>query len=337
MWRTPDSCRCLVRLMAAIAIPGALLLTPHVCTADTIALTKEGPRTAYEGDLIVYTLESLNIGTTIIEAAEVRDILPAAVDFVAATPTPGGVYDPVSGVWSLPDLGVDAASNSAGLRIEALVKANLVPDPAAFVTATNRAEVIVPVLPETIAAEVSTNIVCTFCIDWEIVSVRLDSDHRVEPPDPFQSRFFLYVQVANKGPVASEATVSVTHFSINGGGFGAIELTPALPVPVVLDAGESRTITFSTDWEDGPDSDYTIYWGFEVSDTTLIDPVMPNTVSGSWSGKVEGGGGGGGCSIDVQASMDPLWLLVLVLPGIRLARHKACRLSAAPGLERAAS
>jgi len=191
------------------------------------------------------------------------------------------------------------------------------------------------VLPETIDAEVSTNIVCAFCIDWEIVSVRLGSDYRVEPPDPFQSRFFLYVQVANTGPVASEASVRVTHFSINWGGFGAIELTPALPVPVVLDAGESRTITFSTDWEDGPDSDYTIYRGFEVSDATLIDPVMPNTLSGSWSGKVEGGGGG--CSIDEQETMDPLWLFVLVLPGIRLARRKACRLAVAPGPERATS
>jgi uncharacterized repeat protein (TIGR01451 family) len=288
-----------------------------------MSLIKEGPKTAYEGALIKYTLESMNTGVTTIEGAEVLETLPAIVEFVAATPTQGGAYDPVTGVWTLPDLGISENDKSAGLQIEALVKANLIPDPTGYVTATNEAEVILPALPETIKTEVSTNIVCAFCIDWEIVSVKLGSDHRVEPPDPFESRFFLYVQVANNGPVASEASLSVTHFKISGGGFGSVGLTPALPVPVSLDVGEIKTITFSTDWEEGPDSDYTISWRFEVSDITLMDPVMPNTVAGSWSGNVEGGGGGGGCSIyKKEAIIDPLWMLFFVFSGIHFMRNK---------------
>jgi uncharacterized repeat protein (TIGR01451 family) len=288
-----------------------------------MSLIKEGPKTAYEGALIKYTLESMNTGVTTIEGAEVLETLPAIVEFVAATPTQGGAYDPVTGVWTLPDLGISENDKSAGLQIEALVKANLIPDPTGYVTATNEAEVILPALPETIKTEVSTNILCAFCIDWEIVSVKLGSDHRVEPPDPFESRFFLYVQVTNNGPVASEASLSVTDFKISGGGFGSVGLTPALPVPVSLDVGEIKTITFSTDWEEGPDSDYTISWRFKVNDITLMDPVMPNTVAGSWSGNVEGGGGGGGCSIyKKETIIDPLWMLIFVFSGIHFMRNK---------------
>ena len=113
-------------------------------------------------------------------------------------------------------------------------------------------------------------------------------------------------------------------FRISGGGFGSVALTPALPVPVSLDMGEIRTITFSTDWEEGPDSDYTISWGFEVLGVTLMDPVMPDTVAGSWSGNVEGGGGGdGGCSIyKKDAAIYPYWRLFLVLSGFRLIRNR---------------
>jgi uncharacterized repeat protein (TIGR01451 family) len=311
-----------VRINAGFVL-AMLFVVPQVCTSGTLSLTKEGPETAYEGDLIEYRLETVNTGVTVIEAAEILETLPASVEFVAATPTQGGSYDPVSGIWTLPNLGISENDNTAGLHIEALVKANLIPDPTGYVTARNAAEVILPAFPETVKAEVSTNIVCAFCIDWEIVSVKLGSDHRVEPPDPFESRFFLYVQVANNGPVASEATLGVTYFTISGGGFGSVALTPALPVPVSLDAGEIKTITFSTDWEEGPDSDYTISWAFEVSDVTLMDPVMPNTVAGSWSGNVEGGGGGGGCSLyEREAAIDPFWMLFLVFSGFRLIRNK---------------
>lgn len=320
-----ESCTQCVRGRAYGVIFTVLLVVPLVAASDTITLNKEGPETAYEGDLIEYSLEVVNTGVVIIDGVEVLDTLPAEVDFVDAMPTPGGVYNPVSGVWTLPALGTGEDDNAAGLKIQALVEANLIADPTKFVTVTNRAEVTAPVLPERINVEVNTNIVCAFCIDWEIVSVELGSDHKVDPPDPFKSRFFLHVQVANNGPVISEATLSVTHFNISGGGFGSVALAPALPVPILLDVGEIQTITFSTDWEDGPDSDYTISWGFKVSDVALMDPVVPNTSTGSWSGKVEGGGGGGsggGCSIYGKADIDPLWLCFLILPGIFLVRRK---------------
>lgn len=306
----------LVRVNSSLIL-AVLFVVPQLCFSGTMSLIKEGPKTAYEGDLIEYILECVNTGVTLIEGAAILETLPANVEFVAATPTQGGSYNPVSGVWTLPNLGISENDKSASLHIQTLVKANQIPDPTGYVTARNEAEVILPAFPETIKSEVSTNIVCAFCIDWEIVSVKLGSDHRVEPPDPFESRFFLYVQVTNNGPVASEATLSVTQFKISGGGFGSVGLTPALPVPVSLDVGEIKTITFSTDWEEGPDSDYTISWGFEVSDVTLMDPVMPNTVAGSWAGNVEGGGGGGGCSISKEATVDPLWMLFLVFFGIR--------------------
>ena len=323
MGRILEFCTNYPERISTCYILAVLLVVPQPCIGGTISLIKEGPKTAYEGDLIEYTLESVNTGTTIIEGAEILETLPAIVDFVAATPTQGGAYDPVSGIWTLPSLGIGENDKSAGLHIEALVKTNLIVEPGGYVTAINKAEVILPDLPETIKTEVSTNIVCAFCIDWEIVSVQLTSDYRVEPPDPFELRFFLHVQVTNNGPVASEATLSVTNFSISGGGFGSVSLTPALPVAVSLDVGEIKTITFSTAWEEGPDSDYTISWGFEVSDVTLTDPVMPNTVTGSWSGSVEGGGGGGGgCSIYRKATIDPLWILFLVIPGFCLRRNK---------------
>ena len=97
-------------------------VVPQVCISGTLSLIKEGPKTAYEGDLIEYSLETVNTGSTIIEGAEILETLPDIVEFVAATPTQDGTYDPVSGIWTLPNLGVSENDKSAGLHIEVLVK-----------------------------------------------------------------------------------------------------------------------------------------------------------------------------------------------------------------------
>jgi len=322
----PESVTPYILPMAAGAIFTILLsFTTPLSASETLTLLMEGVKTVYEGDQAEYYLEVENTGAAPVAGVKVLDALPAMVEFVDAIPTSGGTYDPVSGVWTLPDLGTGEDTRSAGLKILVLVQNGLINDPLEFVTAENRAEIIAPLFPETIKAAFSTNIVCAFCIDWEIVSVKLDSDSRVEFPDPLESRFFLYVEVRNNGPVYSDATLSARYFNISGGGFDTVALIPSTPVPVSLDAGETRTITFSTDWEDGPDSNYTISWEFEVSDLSREDPVTPNTVAGSWSGKVTGGGGGG-CSINDSATADPLWLLYLVLAGIYPARSKTRRL-----------
>ena len=104
-------------------------------------------------------------------------------------------------------------------------------------------------------------------------------------PNFRETRFFLNVKVANTGPVASEGTVTATRFDVSGGNFRpSLSLEPTLPVPVSLAAGETQTITFVTNWAEGPFSTYTIFWEFEVSDESLLDPVLPNTAAGSWTG-----------------------------------------------------
>jgi uncharacterized repeat protein (TIGR01451 family) len=288
-----------MRYFTTHAFLAVLLVFPLVGTSATVILTKDGPNTAREGDLIEYRLEVVNEGTASVAGVEVLDTLPAEVTFVQATPTPGGSYDPTSRVWTLPTLGTAAADKTAELRIEAMVSQNLITGPTDVVTATNRAEVVAPASQLPLEAQTTTNIVCTFCIDWEIVSVTLDSAY-TSFPDPFELRFFLHVEVTNNGPVTSDATVSVTHFDISGGGLGIATLSPALPVPVSLDPGQTQIITFATDWLVAPDSNYTISWEFEVSDVSLLDPIMPNTAADFWTGTVEGGGGGG-CFIATAA------------------------------------
>ena len=283
----------------------------------------EGPRTAYEGDLIGYSLVVENTGTTSIESGEVLDKLPITLEFADAIPTPGGIYDPVSGIWTLPTLGTDENSKTAGLRIQAIVQADLIADPTEYVTSINMAEVISPVFPEMIQVEVRTNIVCAFCIDWEISSVDLGYEDDWDN-DKYKSKFLFYVHVVNNGPVPSEAMVSNIYFNISGGGYGTVSLSPSEPVSVSLDINESQTITYSTGWIDGPDSDYELIWEFAVSDVALLDPILPNTASGSWKGDVEGspGGGGGGCSISKQNTFDPLWLLLPMLFGLHHRENK---------------
>ena len=93
-----------------------------------------------------------------------------------------------------------------------------------------------------------------------------------------------------------------------------MELSPAEPVTVSLDVGEVKTLTYSTGWKNGPDSDYKMSWEFEINDIFLIDPILPNTASGSFKGNVKGGsGGGGGCTISEQGAIDTVWLRLLIL------------------------
>jgi uncharacterized repeat protein (TIGR01451 family) len=289
-----------MRYLAMHACLAVLLVFPlAVASAATVTLTKDGPNTAREGDLVEFRLEVVNDGTANVAGIEVLDMLPAELAFVQATPTPGGTYDSISGVWRLPLLGTDVIDKTAGLRLEVMVNQNLIPNPTDVVTTTNRAEVVAPAAQMPLEAQAATNIVCSFCNDWEIVSVRLDSAF-TSFPDPFELRFFLEVEVVNNGPVTSDATVGVTSFDISGGGYGAVTLFPDLPVAVSLNAGETRTITFATNWLAAPVSTYTVSWEFVVNDVSLLDPIMPNNATGSWTGTVEGGGGGG-CFIATAA------------------------------------
>lgn len=303
-----------------------IFVTQIAYSATTLTLSMEGPKTAHEGDLLEYSLVVENIGTTIIEGGEVLDKLPTTLEFVDAIPMPEGIYDPASGIWTLPTLGTEENSKTAGLRIHAMVEADLIPDPTEYVTSINMAEAISPVFPETIQAEVRTNIVCAFCIDWEISSVDLGYEDDFDD-DKYKSKFLFYVRVVNNGPVESEAKVRNTYFNISGGGYGTVNLSPSDPVAVNIDTGESQQITYSTGWIDGPDSDYELTWEFAISDVSLLDPILPNTASGSWKGDVEGspGGGGGGCTISKQNTFDPLWILLSMLFGLYHRDNKLLR------------
>ena len=259
-----------------------LLVMPAATVGETLSLTKSGPNTAREGDLIEYRLEVVNQGMTSVTGVQLLDTLPDAVEFVQAVSIPGGIFDPATGIWTLPPLGTGAEDSAAELRLQALVRSGLLTDPNDTVAAINSATLIAP---EPIAAQVTTKIVCASCIDWEILSVGLNTEHRSSPPNIRETRFLLNVQVANNGPVASEGTVTATRFDVSGGDFKpSLNLESSLPVPVSLGAGETQTITFVTNWAEGPFSTYTIFWEFEVSDESLLDPVLPNTAAGSWTG-----------------------------------------------------
>ena len=270
------------RRLAVSAILAVLLGFPLQGAGATLSLAKDGPKTAREGDLIEYSLEVVNEGAASVSGIEVLDTLPAELQFVQATPSLGGIYNSITGVWTLPTLGTDASDKTAGLQIQALINQNLISNPNDVVGTSNRAEVIAPPNQTPLEAQFTTNIVCTSCIDWEIVSVTIDVDIHHINFERFEARFFLRVNVANNGPVTSDATVSVTHFDISSGGFGTVELFPDVPVAVTLNPGQTQTIEFKTDWEEGNDSTYTVSWEFEVRDVALLDPVLPNTSTGSW-------------------------------------------------------
>ena len=112
--------RCTRRVVLA-----ALCAIPAVPVAETLNLTKSGPSTAREGDLIEYRLEVVNQGTASVAGVQVLDTLPDAVEFVQAVSTPAGLFDPATGIWSLPPLGTGAEDGAAGLRLQALVRSGL--------------------------------------------------------------------------------------------------------------------------------------------------------------------------------------------------------------------
>jgi uncharacterized repeat protein (TIGR01451 family) len=295
--------RWLLRPLAHVVVFTLLSALAAVAGGETLTLTKNGPKAAREGDLIEYRLTIANQGTTDVAGVEVLDRLPDAVEFIQAASTPIGAFDPATGIWTLPRLGTGADDSAATLRLEALVRSNLLADPNGTVAAINRASVVAPSSPDPIAAQLTTQILCAFCIDWEILSVGINTEHRSRLPDLRETRFFLDVEVANNGPVSSEGTLSATRFDVSGGDFRpSLVLEPATPVPVSLAAGETQTVTFNTNWAQGPLSTFTIFWEFEVSDLSLLDPVLPNTSAGSWTGDASDVDDDTRCFIAVAAS-----------------------------------
>jgi uncharacterized repeat protein (TIGR01451 family) len=308
-----------ISLMLSVVF-ALLVLLPAVAVGETPSLTKSAPITAREGSLIAYRLKVVNQGTVDVPGIRILDTLPDEVEFVQAESTPGGTFDPATGIWALPTLGTGAEDSAAALQIQALVRSGLLTDPNDTVSAINSAAFITPALPPTSTVRATTNILCSFCIDWEILAVAFNTEHRAQPPNFRETRFVLDVQVANNGPVASEGSVSATRFAVSGGGFSpSLSLEPSLPVPVSLDVGDTRTITFATNWTEGPFSTYTISWEFEVSDTSLLDPVLPNTESGSWTGDASDRDDETRCVVALAASgsyLDPH------LPGVRRFRDQ---------------
>lgn len=292
----------LISFSLLFALP---LLTAFDAFGETIALTKSGPKTVRELASIEYRIEAVNESASPVDMGRVLDKLPAEIDFTEAIVTPGGIYDPVSGIWELPSLGIGEEDSTAELRLRGLVQANLLSQPTDVVTIVNQATVVTPEPPDPVNVEVATNVVCSFCIDWQIVAAELDMDTRtlIAEDPPFEVRFFLRVRVGNNGPVPSEGVLESTDFAVGGGGLDrSLTLQPTSPVSVFLDPGEEEVITFSTDWTEGPDDDYTVSWTFEIRDASLLDPVEPNTESGSFFGEVENGdNGGGGCFIATAA------------------------------------
>lgn len=306
--------------LARLAVLAPLLVAPGAGVCETLNLTQSGPNTAREGDLIEYRLEVVNQGTAGVAGIQVLDKLPAAVEFVQAVATPGGGFDPATGVWTLPPLGTETDDNTARLSLQSLVRADLLSDPNDTLAVVNTASVLTPAPAEPIEAQLTTNIVCAFCIDWEIQSVGLNTEHNERLPDYRETRFLLDVRVANNGPVDSEGTVAVTRFDVSGGGFRpSLSLEPSLPVPVSLAAGATRTVTFTTNWAEGPYSTYTLSWEFEVSDQSLLDPVLPNTAAGSWTGDASERDDDNQCVIAVASSSS---FLEPYLPAVRRFRDR---------------
>jgi uncharacterized repeat protein (TIGR01451 family) len=260
-----------------------LLGFPLQGASATLSLAKDAPKTARESDLIEYSLEVVNEGAVSVAGIQVLDTLPSEVQFVQATPTPGGTYNSMTGIWTLPTLGTGAGDKTAGLQIQALVNLNLINNPDDVVDVTNKAEIIAPLDQTPLETQTTTNIICSFCIDWEIASVTFKAEYLGSsgvPDFDFKFRFFLWVKVTNNGPVASEATVSVTKFGVRGGGFGTVTLFPNTPVAVTLDPGQTQTIEFKSSKEEGDDLDFTAVWEVAISDVALLDPIAPNTVAG---------------------------------------------------------
>lgn len=278
----------------AVSVAGIAAVLGVYAQASHASLdfTLDAPNTARENDRIEYSLEIVNRGAMDVAGVVVRNVLPAEVQFEQATPTPGGTYDSNTGTWTLPTLGTAANDERAGLLIEVLVDQNLIADPADVVTITDTAEVVAP--PEQIPLEVTadTKVLCSTCNDWRIDAVNFSFDlDNIEvnfyPPNPgvrdFDVRFYFAVKVTNNGPVTSTADLSVASFDLSTPGFHPVVLQPDLPVAVTLDPGQSEVIDFQSPWVDGDeeDAEFRASWRFDIVDQGLLDPVEPNSASGS--------------------------------------------------------
>lgn len=311
-----DRCKQLHHVLNAF-----LLVLPLTATSAELSLSMEGPGIVREGDLIEYQVTLVNEGTAALDGIEVLDKLPNDTDFVDATALPFGTYDSLTGIWTIPSLGTGEKDRKASLTLQVLVHANLLAGPDDIGELVNRAEVISPRLVTTEKPAVTSRVICPFCNDWEMLSPRIRTRLSGDEYSYDSVRFVFDVYVANNGPVESDATVTATYFSVSGGGLGNMQLKPYSPVEITLQAGKSRSVRFLTTWEDLPESNYWITADFEVNDVSLHDPIRPNAVSATWKGKGNGGdsSSGGGCTLNPKNGVDPLWLLLVLLPLVRLA------------------
>ncbi len=318
-----------VRLLNNImhVLLAVLVALPSVVSGAEINLTMYGPKVVREGDLVEYRLILENAGQDAIDGIEVTDFLPASTDFVDAKPQPFGTYDPLTGIWAVPTLGTGEDDRTAGLVLQVLVHTNLLADSNDVDTLVNRAEVTVPAMDTAETASVTSYIVCPFCIDWQVLDAKILSRLSSDGYSYDGIRFVIDVFVANNGPVSSEATVTATYFSVSGGGFGKVQLKPDSPVRIALDAGASRRVRFLSTWEDLPESNYWVAANFAVNDVALHDPIKSNTVEAIWKAEVDGDGssssdGSGGCTLNVKNGLDPVWMLLALLPFMRLLRRE---------------
>ena len=83
----------------------ATVQTPLNRNAD-VEVTKTAPTTVLVGDTVAIGITAFNHGPGAATGVEVTDVLPAGFTFVSSAPTQG-VYDPVTGVWTVGALALD--------------------------------------------------------------------------------------------------------------------------------------------------------------------------------------------------------------------------------------
>ncbi len=143
---------------------------------------------------------------------------------------------------------------------------------------------------------------------------------------------------ANDGPGGIElpfGTVSYTTTSPLGGNV-TVRMTFSVDLPDLLvinkvDKANNYTELPDTVWNQVDDRsvDVTLTDGDpqtdldEVADGTIEDPIAVGSITGVTTGSSGSGGGGGGCTMGSTASIDPIWLFILLVPGIGyLQRHR---------------
>ena len=305
-------------------LPVVVLLAgmPVTSSADALALSMEGPKTAREGELIEYRLKVTNEGESAVNGVEVLVEPSRRTDFVAATSLPIGSYDDLTRTWSMPRLGTLSNERSVNLTLQLLVQPALLTDPDDVVPLINKARVLTPGSSNDEKTEIKTHVVCGFCNDWEMVSVYVQGETDLDNDDyEIEIRFVFDILIANNGPVRSSATVTPTHFNISGVN---AQLKPELPVEVRLDAGDSQLVKFHTTWVE-LESDQKLSWAFEVNDLSLHDPIDSNAVSGTRVDDIDSGSSSSGCTLKPSSRMDPLWLFMVWLPIMRFLARRLAR------------